>query len=220
MIIGLYVRHGDQRTKRMEFRTTRLVIGSNGTSDLVLRDGDVAPVHCVLSYERGRWFIAGEHQREIADGSELPVGDYRVVLQIAPPGSVVTDAVERELLDAISDDAARLVYADWLEERGHALRAEYLRLQLAPIDRFRLQALAGRIALGWRARVARGPIEGCNRADCPKEWTALAGRDHPSVRYCEACDRPVFHCENDAVERIHKDRNDPRVCDFGRLGGT
>ena len=30
--------------------------------------------------------------------------------------------------EAPHDDALRLVYADWLEERGHAERAEYLRL--------------------------------------------------------------------------------------------
>ena len=51
----------------------------------------------------------------------------------------------RDLLDFIvaniEDDAPRLVYADWLEENGHAARAEFVRVQL---QRARLPAGASR----------------------------------------------------------------------------
>src|SRR5262245_58911497 len=35
----------------------------------------------------------------------------------------------RAILEAPDDHAPRLVYADWLEERGHAGRAEFLRVE-------------------------------------------------------------------------------------------
>lgn len=53
-----------------------------------------------------------------------------------PPMPVMSpelDSLYRAILDAPSDDAPRLVYADWLEEYGDdgdRLRAEFIRLQL------------------------------------------------------------------------------------------
>jgi uncharacterized protein (TIGR02996 family) len=55
------------------------------------------------------------------------------------------------------DDASyRLVYADWLEERGEPVRAEYLRLeqQLSQIPT-RLQELRKQIDAKWLAQVQR-----------------------------------------------------------------
>jgi uncharacterized protein (TIGR02996 family) len=66
---------------------------------------------------------------------------------------------EAGFIDAIlanpSEDATRLVYADWLEERGDP-RAAYLRLecQLARITR-RLGQLGERVDPAWRARSQR-----------------------------------------------------------------
>lgn len=40
------------------------------------------------------------------------------------------EALLRGVLEAPSDDAPRLVYADWLEERGEAERAEYIRSKI------------------------------------------------------------------------------------------
>src|SRR5262249_53807530 len=55
------------------------------------------------------------------------------------------DALLRAVLAAPDDDAPRLVYADWLEERGDPARAAFIRVQVElthpPIDyskRFRL----------------------------------------------------------------------------------
>jgi uncharacterized protein (TIGR02996 family) len=76
------------------------------------------------------------------------------------------DAFLRAILASPHDDAPRLIYADWLEERGDP-RGEYIRLLCAldglPGDdaravemRERLQALEARIDLSWRALLSRG----------------------------------------------------------------
>ncbi|MEO7734857.1 MAG: TIGR02996 domain-containing protein, partial [Kofleriaceae bacterium] len=108
---------------------------------------------------------------------------------------VAAHATERGLLDELAggDAASPTVYADWLEERGDPLRAEWLRVQdelhaMTPGEpdhighTARLAALATQTEVGWRVRVARSAIERCASAfafRCPKEWSQLAptGRD-------------------------------------------
>jgi uncharacterized protein (TIGR02996 family) len=121
------------------------------------------------------------------------------------------DATERALLAAIAtgDEGSRLVYADWLEERSEHARAGYLRLEqlvsrLAPSDpridacTRQLRELMQHIDAGWRARVARPPIEGCPAFDfrCPKRWDALALTDQATVRHCGTCAKHVHYFEN------------------------
>lgn len=91
----------------------------------------------------------------------------------------MTEDTEATLLAAIArhDEASRLVYADWLEGRGDATRAEFLRLQQAlvggvPADDAgkalfkkrteRLRWLAEQIDPAWRLRVARPAVENCD----------------------------------------------------------
>ena len=88
---------------------------------------------------------------------------------------------EQPFLDEIRanphDDAARLVYADWLEERGD-VRAEYLRLECEPCPSphyrgrgyhvaLRMRKLMGSIDRQWLDAVTRESIEDCERDDCP-----------------------------------------------------
>jgi len=40
-------------------------------------------------------------------------------------------ALLRAIVESPDDDAPRLVYADWLDERGESDRAEFIRLQCA-----------------------------------------------------------------------------------------
>src|SRR5262245_50285811 len=51
--------------------------------------------------------------------------------------SATDSAFRRSILESPDDDAPRLVYADWLDERGESDRAEFIRLQirLARMDR-------------------------------------------------------------------------------------
>lgn len=78
------------------------------------------------------------------------------------------DNLEAELLDAIADDAACSVYADWLEERGDGDRAEFLRVHMTlraaratdPRTRWltdRLAILARSVDPTWRDYVVPVP---------------------------------------------------------------
>ena len=122
---------------------------------------------------------------------------------------------EPELLAAIDyqDHAARIVYADWLEEHDDAERAEFVRLQdalvgaedetRAAIER-RCQAIAMRTDIAWRCLVARSPIRGCSEPACPGEWGSLAPSDRTDVRICMTCNDRVFYCAHtvDASKRL------------------
>jgi uncharacterized protein (TIGR02996 family) len=130
---------------------------------------------------------------------------------------------EKELLASIArhDEAARLVYADWLEGQGEAARAEFLRLQQvlvgpAPLDDAgkalfkrrtdRLRVLADTIDIEWRREVARPLVENCDAHfdfACPMEWGQLAPTDDPNVRACNLCEEPVYYCNSIADARTH-----------------
>lgn len=142
--------------------------------------------------------------------------------------------VERGLLAAIAarDDHARLVYADWLEERGDSARAEYVRLQatiLAASDASqaaylaylnaakRLRELAGELGLGWRLQVARPAVEGCRAmlgARCAQDWGQLQPTEQPRVRTCTACDQPVRYCLTETEAYELEARSQRVVIDF------
>jgi uncharacterized protein (TIGR02996 family) len=125
------------------------------------------------------------------------------------------------ILSAPRDDALRLVFADWLEERSD-LRGEFLRVvvrlealseQYEPEDRRaklrrvreiaglkrRLRELREVIPPDWAMRISRGWIEHCNLrgpgADlCPRRWELLEETDCPAVRRCRHCSRDVWCC--------------------------
>lgn len=83
------------------------------------------------------------------------------------------DDLEKSFLDALravpADDETRAVYADWLEEHGHASRADYIRLEL------RIAALAPESAMAGelQRRVDR------LRRVLPSEWVATVARPKP-----------------------------------------
>ncbi|HVK14065.1 MAG TPA: TIGR02996 domain-containing protein [Gemmataceae bacterium] len=121
------------------------------------------------------------------------------------------------------DDAPRLVFADWLDERGDR-RAEWLRLtvrrdqlvrglpagegllvriparlrdhtEALRITR-RIEKLAAVLPEAWTLRLTRGPIENCRGpADaCPRAWQRLPESDQPDQRPCHECQRVVEYC--------------------------
>jgi uncharacterized protein (TIGR02996 family) len=145
--------------------------------------------------------------------------------------------IERELLAAIAshDEHARLVYADWLEERGDAARAEYVRLQAAivraPMDTLaqhlaylnaskRLRELAGALSLDWRIQVARPAVEGCRAPGrCTQDWGQLVPTDHPRTRSCPACGHAVRYCETELEALALSERGLRVVVDFAPFDG-
>ena len=110
-----------------------------------------------------------------------------------------------------SDDLRRLVYADWLEERGTAearAKAEYLRLEVhiaalaeGCLERdghiLRLKKLARWLTSYWKASVSKLPIERCAARWeflCPKKWDELSATPDVFIRSCDTCDKYVHYC--------------------------
>jgi uncharacterized protein (TIGR02996 family) len=126
------------------------------------------------------------------------------------------------ILAAPRDDAPRLVFADWLDERGDP-RGEWLRVtarlqQLlwndSPSDaraklrrvreasrlRRRLRELRATVPEAWALRVQQGYIEHCNvpDANCPREWLRLPESGQADRRRCTGCRRFVRYCRSAA----------------------
>lgn len=120
-----------------------------------------------------------------------------------------------EILNSPGDDQVRLVYADWLEERGddrsRYVRAEVEFSQLAPdhayYDEYQsaLRTLQLDFDRAWVVLLARSPIENCPidfEFQCPKRWDKLAPTEEQFVRYCTECHRNVYHCQSIPEARL------------------
>lgn len=116
------------------------------------------------------------------------------------------------------EDGPRLIYADWLEDRGDEqslLQAEYLRLgvqrsKLRGTEKrqatMRLRQLSQQIDPNWLASVSCSPIENCRETfefECPQRWDRLTWTEDASVRFCESCKQNVYHCSSVAEARTH-----------------
>ena len=122
----------------------------------------------------------------------------------------------RAICDSPEDEGLRLIYADWLEEKGD-LRGEFLRLESAlaklnmtddglPELQKRFAELGRVVDPGWVTRISRIPIENCAvsfQFQCPKRWEYLKTTAEESVRYCEACRRKVYFCSNLDLAQTH-----------------
>ena len=202
------------------------VNGRKITAPLLVKPGDrIAMGNFVLEIEVGAEIALETADEEVDDYNEDdPTIDRS---NLARPGTRPTEAppmagrdpVETQLLAAIAsrDEASRLVYADWLEQRGETPRAEFLRVQqelvtIAPEHpRFRersqrLRELANSVDVRWRYAVARPAIEKCDVKfdfQCPKEWGSLARTDQPNVRFCGSCQKHVHYATTiDAAQSL------------------
>jgi uncharacterized protein (TIGR02996 family) len=116
----------------------------------------------------------------------------------------------RRILDHPEERMTWLAYADWLDERGYAQRAEYLRLTVecgelptGNPDRSqreaRLTALQVELDPNWAMMFDTPQIGNCRvrwEFACPLSWENLAATDTPEIRFCLACRRPVFYCHS------------------------
>lgn len=216
--------------QRFVFDKPEVTIGRVPGNDLVLPHTSVSRRHARLLVQDERFLLVDLRSTNgtyvngrrittpIAVGEHdlITIGDLRISIEEeegpttewfpAPP----LDPVEERLIAAVAarDHASRVVYADWLEERGELARAEFLRIQdrligtspddpIFRIGRERLEELARGIELEWRFAVGRPAIEGCLALQlrCPKEWGSLATTAREDVRFCEACERQVFYCD-------------------------
>jgi len=242
-VVEVYGPDGESRRDRVD--VDEVTIGRHSTNDIRLPRGSVSKRHARVvqchdtiivvdlkstngTYVNGRKLDVPAIVRR---QDVIYIGDYRVFVDgdndgvtthLPLPPFVARDPREHRLLAEIAarDDAARVVYADWLEERGELDRAELLRVQqeiveCAPDDP-RLEALASRLrALAWpldapwRRRVARPVIERCAVAfelECPKEWGQLEPTERDLVRYCGSCKKTVHYAATVAEARRHAER--------------
>jgi uncharacterized protein (TIGR02996 family) len=123
----------------------------------------------------------------------------------------------REIANNPDSAAARLVYADWLEEQGECDRAEFLRLEvelgdMSPTEsaflklNARFHELHGRLDAKWLASLDRTEIENCRlefRFQCPARWENLKLTDVDDIRFCESCRKKVYHCGSIQQARNH-----------------
>jgi uncharacterized protein (TIGR02996 family) len=153
------------------------------------------------------------------------------------------DGFLRAILADPADDAALLVYADWLEEQGDPTavsKAEFLRLTVdlagAPtgtgstkVRRKRLGELAASLDTDWLAVVSRLPVENCltKRTEgevrsqatvlqfvCDRRWEDLQPTDE-GVRFCTGCGQSVYYCDTIVTARQHAEQGHCIAIDLG-----
>ncbi len=216
--------------QRLVFDKVEITFGRVQGNDVVLPYGNVSRRHARIvvrddkvilvdlkstngTFVNGRRLIS---PLVISEHDRIAIGDFQITVEEEDAPTLrwapapLLDPVEERLLASIAarDHASRVVYADWLEERGELARAEFLRIQdqligSSPDDpgfragRERLEELARGLDLDWRFAVGRPAIEGCLSFElaCPKEWGSLAPTGRANLRFCETCEQAVYYCE-------------------------
>lgn len=146
-----------------------------------------------------------------------------------------------KLLEAPADDTARLVYADWLDERGDEqgrAKSRFLRLTVRLLEPDRpkeddgeLQQLAAQLDTRWLAVVSRLKVEICGREPekragrqvvrlafdvvCDKRWDEMAPTADAAVRHCQSCREKVHYCDTIMAAREHARRGHCVAVDLG-----
>jgi uncharacterized protein (TIGR02996 family) len=150
----------------------------------------------------------------------------------------------RKLLENPADDTVRLVYADWLDERGDdesKQKAQFLRLTARLNERKKpgewrtalreeMQPLAAKLPTDWLAVVSRLKIDlcGAKTADgrlefgrrqfefvCHKDWAHLTTTENSGVRFCEECEEHVHYCDTIVEARRHARQGHCVAVDLG-----
>jgi uncharacterized protein (TIGR02996 family) len=126
--------------------------------------------------------------------------------------------VEQALVAAVrerpDDEAAREVYADWLEQRGEFAKASFVRSDVG-LDAHRDQIFR-ETSVAWRSALARSPLP-CNRKGCTRRWEQLALTEDVRARRCSTCERTFLYREEieqdvrrDAITPVIEDATTPR----------
>lgn len=150
----------------------------------------------------------------------------------------------RALSENPADDALRMIYADWLDERGDersGQKAQFLRVTVrltGPITRVgwrharrkELHELAQSLPGEWLAVVSRLRIENCEQTAireglarqgfvfnvvCDTRWDELTATAAPTVRHCGACDRNVYYCDTIEEARTQARRGECVAVNLG-----
>lgn len=122
------------------------------------------------------------------------IAPYRPVFE---PKDIECDLIAA-MREQRSDPTTAIVYADWLEQNGHDVRARFLRDELAehaPPDDAR-----------WRAIVSHPGIPSCMTPECPGQWAAMTDTPFDNVRSCARCTRQVHYCTSLVEVQAHARR--------------
>jgi uncharacterized protein (TIGR02996 family) len=216
--------------RRASFVHRMITIGTHRGLELRLTGDGVAAYHARFLPAEVGWFLLPldpdhgtyvndrriSERTALAEADRVQIGGY--LLRFRQTGGeqvaahrpyVARDAAEEAFLAAIEagDRACLPVYADWLDQRGDAVCAEFLRLQdqlaqRAEADPARgrlisqIAARAAQIEVGWRIRVTRPPVERCGlafAAPCTMDWSTLEPTQDHAVRHCGACRKDVHY---------------------------
>jgi uncharacterized protein (TIGR02996 family) len=132
----------------------------------------------------------------------------------------------RKLLENPADDATRLVYADWLDERADPeseTKSEFLRITARLLEPNRsagwrearlkeLHLLAADLNTDWLAVVSRLRVEYHN---CGTRWDELTTTEDITIRICEVCGQKVYYCDTIMTARSHVRQNHCVALDLG-----
>jgi uncharacterized protein (TIGR02996 family) len=151
----------------------------------------------------------------------------------------------RKLSETPADDTVRLVYADWLDERGDEeskAKARFLRVTvqlMGPIQRVgwrstrekELRQLAAKLNTDWLAVVSRLKVEMCGTKQaeerrrrmvsllfdfvCDKRWDEMTATEDNGVRFCEGCKEKVHYCDTITEAREHAEKGHCVAVDLG-----
>jgi uncharacterized protein (TIGR02996 family) len=263
-VFTLVITGPDQAQARYAFEDREVTFGRVEDNHVVLADRNISRRHARLLVRDGRYILVDIKSTNgtyvngrrltapvvVRTTDQIRMGEYTLVIEDAEREAtqerplapfLPRDKVEADLLRAIGegDQPSREVYADWLEDHGHAPEAEFVRVQQALVamapeaDDFepcsaRLRELASTLDFRWRARVARPVIERCPteipRAPnvvfdfrCPKEWGNLAPTEREDRRFCGACKRHVHYCRTVPEARDHAARGECVALDIRAL---
>jgi uncharacterized protein (TIGR02996 family) len=214
----------DGTTRRSLAQRTALTLGSGPGNTVTVPGSKVehatitlraaySEVSCKRDAEvmvDGTPFVGGEHLAQMP--ATLVIAGHTIVIRdvTAPRFEASYGAIapaEAALVDAIvtGDAASRIVYADWLEERGETSRAEIVRrLADGESPDGELLVELARTNVRWRARVLEPAIEGCTRADCPKHWGLLERNVRADMRRCATCTKLVLYAVDNGQAKEHQ----------------
>jgi len=240
MLVVTITKLNSDVVRRFVYQSQSITIGSAQENDVILFAKGIDKHHARLLLSDGKLVLValnskfGTYVNEgpvesmvvLRETDNVRIGGFTLVCRHIEIDTVdahdrytADGPIEQSLLHAIvqHDDTSRIIYADWLEQQGDQVRAEFVRVQgkllaMQPGDaeraahERRLGALAAEIDVAWRLLIASPAVERCGvafRFQCPMTWSALQATRRDGVRHCTGCRRDVYYALTVGEAREH-----------------
>ena len=239
MLVVTITKPDSPRARRFVYQSQSITIGTAQENDVILLAKGIEKHHARLLLSDGQLVLvalnskSGTYVNErrvesmvvVRETDSVRIGSFTLECRHVEIDTVdahdrytADHPIEQALLHEIvqRDDTSRIVYADWLEQQGDHVRAEFVRVQdklLAmpgdaerAVHEERLYALAAKIDVAWRLLVASPAVERCGvafRFQCPMTWSALQATKRDGVRRCTGCQRDVYYALTVGEARAH-----------------